>query len=339
MAICTEATLTNPNSPPKIHVLSDGGLDKYQIFPESNRPSSAGKRILTIVVPRTLKHFVLLHSILGHEIGHAMWRCSKHQQDLKNAISKHLFQSGTFASAATAASCLYSPSAPPLVQSALASLSPHGINQNTFFQWASFDAWTDEILCDFIGILTFGPSFVAAEANLLYSIDPSGTGIGNLHPLVAWRINYLLSAARVRGYDTNSFSSPDVSTPVKAFWAILQGKGQTDPWFNVFDDVQIKGAADDIATLLGTLPPALYSPPTESDLKHLIGQLQESIPPTGFEVESQGAMKCRRIDFRHILYAGWIASAAMANLSFEQVNRLCEHALMQQRAIDIADSI
>jgi hypothetical protein len=76
VAICTEATLTNPQTPPQIYVLAGGGLDAYAIHPELNRPSGSYRRIHTIVFPRTLKHFVLLHAILGHEVGHAMWRCS-----------------------------------------------------------------------------------------------------------------------------------------------------------------------------------------------------------------------------------------------------------------------
>jgi hypothetical protein len=82
-AICTEATLTDPNALPKIHVLSDGGLDKYAIYTEANRPSSAGKRILTIVFPRSLKHFVLLHSILDfRQILFAGWAASANLRTL-----------------------------------------------------------------------------------------------------------------------------------------------------------------------------------------------------------------------------------------------------------------
>lgn len=40
LAICTEATIKNPHTPPKVHVLSDGGLDKYAIYAEPKRPSA-----------------------------------------------------------------------------------------------------------------------------------------------------------------------------------------------------------------------------------------------------------------------------------------------------------
>src|SRR5690606_4315204 len=133
--ICTEGTVTNPNRPPMVHVLSDGGLDKYAIFTEANRPSHAGKRILTIVFPRSLKHFVLLHSILGHEIGHAMWQCSKHQGTLRTIFNTHLFASGTFATEKATTTWLYSNSAPAQVKAQLSGLKKRfGLDATTFFR-------------------------------------------------------------------------------------------------------------------------------------------------------------------------------------------------------------
>lgn len=334
-ALCTEETLTDKNRPPKIHVLSDGGLDKYAIFTESNRPSSAGKRILTIVFPRSLKHFVLLHSILGHEIGHAMWQCSKHQQALKDAVSQHLFAAGTFAGPTQTATWLYSANAPNEIKARLAHLGTFGISQKNFFTWASWKAWTEEILCDFIGLLTFGPSFVAAECNLLYSIDPEGSGIGPKHPPVGCRANYLLRGANIRGYDTDNFLGAQLKADVQAYWQTLTARRQTNTWFDVFTDAQIRDAGSAIAALLSTLPPALYVSPLESELSHLLDCLRRAIPPTGFDVTSEGAISCRATDFRHILYAGWIVSTSASDLSFKEINRLCEHGIMQQRAIDI----
>lgn len=335
VAICTEATLVDANSPPKIHVLSDGGLDKYAIYTESNRPSSAGKRILTIVFPRSLKHFVLLHSILGHEIGHAMWQCSKHQLALRDAIQQTLLSAGPLANPMSTSQWLYSANAPAEVKDNLAKLAPHGINQGTFFQWASWQAWVEEVLCDFIGLMTFGPSFLAAECNLLYSLDPAGSGIGQKHPPVACRVNYLLTGARLLGFDKDTFSTLGLQDAVRTYWAELRSKGKSDPWFDFFADNQVQRFCDALGALLGTLPPALYSPPVEADLKHLLDQLSETVPPTGFEIEDRQTMRCRPIDFRHNLYAGWIASITTPHLSFERVNRLCEHGIMQQRAIDI----
>jgi len=334
-AICTEETVTDRNRAPMIHVFSDGGLDKYAIFTEANRPSNAGKRILTIVFPRSLKHFVLLHSILGHEIGHAMWQCSKHQLALRDILNTHLFSTGTFATEKDAAMWLYSANAPQAIKDQLSAFGKSGVTRNNFFRWASWAAWREEILCDLIGLLTFGPSFVAAECNLLYSFDAEGTGIGQKHPPVGCRGNYLLKAAHLLGQDTHGLTDPQIGAAVRTFWDGLNARRQPSPWFNVFTDGQIQDTAHSIAALLQTLPPSCYSSPTEVELKHLLGQLNGTIPPVGFSVSSDRTLNCQKIDFRHILYVGWIKSADLGGLTFEQVNRLCGHAIMQQRAIDI----
>lgn len=336
IAIAAEETLTDKNRAPKIHVLSDGGLDKYAIFTEANRPSSAGKRILTIWFPRSLKHFVLLHSILGHEIGHAMWQCSKHQSTLRTIVETQLFASGTFSSPQETAAWLYSPVAPNEIKQQLARWATHGIVQSNFFtHWASWNAWREEILCDLIGLMTFGPSFVAAECNLLYSLDPAGTTLGNAHPPVGCRANYLLRASNLRGQDTDEFTDEDTKTCVRGFWQSLTARGKSDTWFNIFTDAQLKTVTAALAELLTSLPPALYSAPGEGDLKHLVSQIKDAIPPVGFQMADDGSPSCRAIDFRHILYAGWIASTATTDLSFKDINRLCEHGIMQQRAIDV----
>jgi hypothetical protein len=216
IAICSEETLTDPNSTPKIHVLSDGGLDKYAIYTESNRPSTAGKRILTIVFPRSLKHSVLLHSILGHEIGHAMWQCSKHQKELKAAVRDSLQSRGPFSSESETISWLYSSNAPSEIRQQLAQFSTRGIDQSNFFQsrrigFASWSAWIEEVICDFVGLLTFGPSFLAAGCALLCSLDPTGASLGPKHPPVGCRINYLLAAASAMGLDSRQFKSSNLA--------------------------------------------------------------------------------------------------------------------------------
>lgn len=336
-AMCAEATLTNPNSLPKVHVLSDGGLGAYRIYPENNRPSAAEKRILTIVFPRTLKHFVLLHSILGHELGHAMWRCSKHQNALRTIVKQELQASGPFADQAATAKWLYDASAPLLVKQQLADIkAKKNITQANFFGLvADWDAWVEEILCDFVGLVTFGPSFVAAACNLLYALDPYGVVLGPLHPPVACRANYLLAAASELAFDAPAYGDEALNTSVQAFWTSLHTKRKPDPWLDVFQKNQIKRAAEAIATLIGPLVPAAYTTPSESDLALLMDQLRRLIPPVGFTVGHDLSFQTRTVDFRHVLYAGWITSANSPNIPFVTLNKLCEYGIMQQMAIDI----
>ena len=277
-ATCTEPTLTNPKTPPHIYVLSDGGLDKYGIIPEQSRPSGARKRIHTIIFPRTLKHFVLLHAILGHELGHAMWRCSEHQSAIKNIVTKDLFPSSVFSNEAATANWLYSPHAPDEVKAQLARLP--GVNPANFFsRVASWNAWVEEIICDFVGLTTFGPSFVAAECNLLYSMNCDGAGVGPMHPPVGCRVNYLLTAANILGYDSTNFAVESLRNAVTAFWATLAAKRQANPWFDVFSATQLQHAAGALSNLMQDLSPAPYPMPNGAELDLLIGQLARAIPP------------------------------------------------------------
>ena len=84
-AVCRESTLYNSNSNPHVYVFAEGGLSSYAIYTEVGRPSFCQQRLLTIVFPKSLKNFVLLHPILGHELGHAIWQVSKHR-DRKSVV-------------------------------------------------------------------------------------------------------------------------------------------------------------------------------------------------------------------------------------------------------------
>jgi hypothetical protein len=223
------------------------------------------------------------------------------------------------------------------VRATLAQLAPRGINQNNFFAGvASWQAWIEEILCDFIGLTTFGPSFVAAESNLLYAMNLVGAVPGPQHPPVGCRINYLVKAAKVCGYASEAFRDADTKSKVTAFWSHLETKRKTDPWFDVFTDQQIQETAEAISKIMATLPPSQYVPPSEKDLQLLLQQLHHGIPPVGFELTKDLKVNCRSIDFRHVLYAGWITSVSpTTDLSFERINRLCEHGIMQQHAVNL----
>ena len=337
-AICTEDTLHRNNNPHKVHILSEGGLGAYQIFTERKRPTASNKRILTIVFPRTLKHYVLFHSILGHELGHAIWQSSKHQSKLKKIVFAELIQSdGIFANEQSVVSWLYSKKAPQEVQDFLNTvLKSHGITERNFFNWADWNAWIEEILCDLVGLLIFGPSFVAAHCKLLYGLSPSGISFSAQHPLVACRVNTVLSAAEILGFDDLSgFPDGDVKKATEKFWKDLRSNVKVDDWFNIFKKEPLKIAVTKIGTLLRKNAPSGYTKPTYETLNDLYNQLSRLVPSVGFAMDKEMKPKCNKVDFRHILYAGWIAENSNLNISFYDINRLCEHGIMQQRGIDI----
>lgn len=333
-AICRENTLADPDMPNKIYVLGDGGLDSYGIHPEQRRPSASKKRLLTIVIPKSLKHFVLLHSILGHELGHAIWRCSKHQKELRAEVVAHMCDpTGIFASPAATATHLFSATAPQEIKDRLSSVP--GLAEANFFSKANWSAWCEEILCDLIGLVTFGPSFLAAECDLLYSQNPTGTDLLPNHPLTAWRINYILDGAKLLGYDVRPKKAHPLWQYVDGFWAHAESFRKSDPWYTAFPTDQLKRALDGVKALLGRHPPSEYHAPDADKMSLLVSQLAKKIPPVGFLITEKRVPKCESVDFRHILYAGWMVQVHHPNFPVTDVNQLCEHAIMQQGAIDI----
>lgn len=332
-AICAENTALLNDNPPKVHVLSDGGLSAYSIYTEAGRPAVGTQRILTIVFPRTLKHFVLLHSILGHELGHAMYQCSKHQSALKAILNKYLLKADIFQQPDAIRDWLFSANAPGELKVYLLAMQAwSGLDKNNCSQFINKNAWIEEILCDFIGVLTFGPSFIAAHCNLLYASAPSGCEFGLEHPPTASRVNLMLAVASLLGYD-RPVATGKAAPQIKKFWDELHARKATDPWFELFTHDQIKNTIEEMKQLLDGYPPASF-PKIDDDLTEcLYAQLVDHVPPVGFSLDAAGSVKCDEVDFRHILYVGWLASGGATR--FLDVNRLCEHAIMQQRAISL----
>lgn len=333
-AICTENSASG--SPSKIYVLADGGLDAYAIFPEPKRPSHRNRLLLTIVFPKTLKHFVLLHSILGHELGHAIWRCSKHEHTIRgDVLAKFVGVPGVFADKNATLDHIFSATAPAEVKRLLSDMATYGYHKGNFFTWANWELWVEEILCDFVGLVAFGPSFVAAQCNLLPSINPNTRGFGPKHPSTAWRINLILRGATMLGFDSLPPAAHPSLPKVEAFWTKMHSLRTADPWFDVLTDTQLNEALQGVTALLQNNPPAGYTHPSFDAVWGHVRSLERGIPPVGFTLNSEGMPVCESRDFREILYAGWIASIQPDMPTFEQINKLCEHAIMQQHAIDI----
>jgi hypothetical protein len=334
LAICTEATLKDPHSPPKVHVLSDGGLDKYMIYAEQKRPSAGQRRILTIIFPRSLKHFVLLHPVLGHELGHAIWRGSEHEKTIHSIVRNNLLTNQKFVSTGTLAAWLYDANAPDEIKENLKIVSNRGINQANFFgEFADAGAWVEEIACDLIGLATFGPSFVSSLSELLYGLMPSGGVFSPAHPPNGCRVNMMLQAITLLGYDQQTLPSGAANALHTDFWAQMHSQRRANPWFDVFTDQELSQTLQAIRNLLGQHPPSLYEAPSQEMLSSLVDELSNQIPPNNFAISEAGIPTLSEIDFRHILYAGWVAAQDSSVTSFADMNRLCEHAIMQQRAI------
>lgn len=332
LACCVDSGVMS--KPPLIHVISDGGLDGYAMNPEMAKPGYRNRRVLTIVLPRSARHHVLLHSILGHEIGHAMYRCSERQHDLDVdvlAVLRH----GIFASEASLASHLYAATAPAEAQAFAAALHGRGITQANLFLWADAEAWIEEVLCDLVGLVTFGPSFVAATCDLLPALSPGGAEFGASHPPTGWRINTVLRCAEILGFNDLPSAEHACHEALKGFWTAMKALRRADPWYDVFSDAQLNQSITNIQALLAPLAPACCPTAAPEVIDRLLAQLQNGIPPTGYVLSAKGKPECQAIDFRHIIFAGWIACQTQPPEQFEKINLFCEHGVMQQAGINL----
>jgi len=335
--LCKE-NLAAHEGEPILRVYAEGGLYSYQINLENDLSVlNIGRRIFTIVFPRTLKHYVLLHAIFGHEIGHAAGTIPVHKAELRDKVIGPLWSSGPLTSTSQATSWLRSSSAPSAIQALRNQYSDDSyteINRN------QLDSWFQEFMCDLFGLVTFGPSFLAAHQTLLLALDPTGHRWGPYHPPYICRKAMLWHASKHLNWDefTTGTKNAPLKQDLERFFATYTGP-TPGPWEDVFTAKQVEDAVDGLTGILAAAGSPKFAVPDEVTLLSLIRMVQNEIPPCGSDLSGSPEPKNAAVDFRHILLAGWIvseqSSIATENLDFLTLNKLCEMGMQQQRAIDL----
>ena len=115
-----------------------------------------------------------------------------------------------------------------------------------------------------------------------------------------------------------------------------------DPWPNVFTDEQLTNVLDSLALVFEGHPELRASPPEGSVTKALVDRISLRLPPILERLDEEGRATQDQVRMCDCLYAGWTywlgrrhLSGGEKPLNFLQTNRLCDHALLQQRAIDL----
>jgi hypothetical protein len=340
--LCKEHLVENEGEP-IIRVYAEGGLDSYQINLENDLSVLiVGRRIFTIVFPRTLRHHVLLHAIFGHEIGHAAWTIPKHRAELLNKVLGPLRASGRLTSTSQATNWLRDANAPqPIVELR----NQYADEEFTEIRRNQLDSWFQEFMCDLFGLVTFGGSFLAAHRTLLLALDPTGHRWGPYHPPYICRKAMLWHACNHLKWRELSagFSNQRLRTDIGAFVDSFCGSTAPGPWEDVFTAEQVGTAVDALQVILTEAGTSCFSMPSESTFLPLVQMVSEQIPPCGSDLSGSAEPANRTVDFRHILFAGWLVAdrpTATPNsgderVTFLQLNKLCEMGLLQQRAIDL----
>lgn len=169
---------------------SEGGIDNYAVYPEQYGAKLANARIFSVIFPRTLRHHVLLHPILGHELGHA----ARAVPSIDNFISDVL---GILSDESPL------DEAQQFKEWLKANLPQPGTDleslPDSWFEEVS-KYWLDELFCDLFGLLIFGPSYIGAHCTLLCTVDPLGPSWDNEHPPVTCRLRLMYAAATHLGW-------------------------------------------------------------------------------------------------------------------------------------------
>jgi hypothetical protein len=113
-------------------------------------------------------------------------------------------------------------------------------------------------------------------------------------------------------------------------------------WAEVFTDAQTRKAITGAKRVLSKYGNLAYDHPAPPTLAALVERLSERTPPIMAMIDGDGSPNIQKTAISHILLSGWIFWLGRKcfkdgeALDFFDTNRLCDHALLQQRAINMA---
>lgn len=325
--ICIEPSLAakygkgSANRNPIFHISSQGGLSSYKIIRDTESLLENGRnRIFNIVFPRTLKPHVLLHIVIGHELCHAALDIPGHSL----ANTKRLLQQNVFGDDGRAVAWMRK----------LKPTTPDFVEQRR-------NSYALELLCDLVAFILMGPSYVSALSSFLSAIDPEGCGTEadkDTHPPYFARLAVLQHVMRLRrlsrhGGKTKSSIEPESAHYYEQLNAMPVNMPST---LSPFSDDELGAALDAITTALGA--EVCFDHIDMNPLPVLLRNLRRGIPPSGCCINAHDKkIELLGVDFRLILYAGWIYWSEVAStgrIKFLDVNRLCEKGLLHQIAVE-----
>jgi hypothetical protein len=309
---------------PLFFFMAQGKFADYAVRYDETTENVRKRDIYSVFFPRTLKDQVLLHSIFGHEIGHA-------------ALA-----------------------AQPQTAEALSQLRDDSIlaDVDALYEWCQkhlhvqdkvsrgylkkqADSWSKEIFCDLFGLIMIGPAFIPAFTTLIEpSYQTAGFDYVPSHPPYPTRIVVLLHAARALGMCQSGETGglPGIAKMLDDNFEAKVARYEGTP-YAFLSKANVERATQLLAEFMGAFEGPLRCPVPDG---HLIGQLVDvllqKIPPASPRPLLDGAdlSAVLPIDFRHILYAGWIGWSRIADPKaeeFPRLNRYCAHAILQQEGV------
>jgi hypothetical protein len=320
---------------PLIHVVAEG--EGYQIAYEPQTATASSRRPFVVVAfQRSLKHHALFHSIFGHELGHTALQTASAGAVLSSEVIGAFLSSGPMSDMASINGWLNSPGAQQILAASLSksNVKPGGALIEDEYR----ESWLDELSCDLFGLVLFGPAFLAAHRTYLGNMDPDPYHIdlsGPTHPPYAVRQKMLRRAMELLNWD-----KPITHHDFEREFLEYLLYDPYDPWAAVFNDIQLRKAISRVKAAIAPVLHLAYKPIGTDVLTALVLRLENQLPPILDQLDPNGKPMLRKITISQTLHAGWAywigqRKLSLANpLTFFETNRLCDLALLQQRAIN-----
>lgn len=312
----------NPSESPLFFISAENDLASYEIDTEQGSAGLRCRSLFNIIFPRSLKHFSLLHPILGHEVAHAAFAVPPIGDRIVTDVLAPL----------TAGSPLSDRSR---FQNWLQSVGQ--TLESDFIDYALLQ-WPEELYCDLFGLLMMGPSYLGATCTLSQPFDVRSAS--DSHPPTLTRYWMLESAITQLGWRPDANESRTGLGALKsayfgAFSSLLAG---TSRGFKLLRSSSIKLALANLREFLTPMGNALFEMPPAKSLNAMVRRLQLARPPVESTFSNRLTVTNDDIDFRSILFAGWLAShgelTRIPEPKFLNLNLLCDRGILQQSAVD-----
>lgn len=317
---------------PLFFMSSSGELDAYSIVEDANEPIFVERPIFNVVFPRSLRYHVLLHAILGHEIGHAAYCITAVRKELESSIADKLIEGSPLSDATTLMTWLVMH---------FGDVLPADEDDALEAAEEIIKRWKQELLCDLFGLLCIGPSFLPAQRSVLNPLDPFGNSFFETHPPHLSRYWMLDRASEAVGFPKQmAYKDGSLAKGMRLMSRAMQEPlNAIGPELKFLEEKNIALAARRMQSFLKSRGNSLYQLPSEKALVDCVKPLSRLQPVPASTINRQMTPVVNRIDFRTILLAGWLAwfngQKGADPLSFFDMNRLCEISILHQQAVTV----
>lgn len=321
---------------PLVHVIAEGAA--YKIIHDTI--SNVRRRPIPVIAfPRQLKYHVLLHALFGHEMGHLAIRITGTAGRIDLGVRPHL-QRGALQNEHVARTWLESGPQREIKRQ---------LDGSAFrFSKDILEGWLVELISDLFGLALFGPAFVAAHRTILEPQYADPYRLSPTHPPYAIRRSLLARSLQLLTWLKPSMveDTPE-GRAEEAFLDFLR-KDPFDelPWTrNIISDPDLKHTLGGLQAICAG---HAFAPLEGPDTGRLLDRFRRSLPPVIEDIDvvnGRDRMKITALTDAQVLVAGWMYwlgrdhLESERNLTFEEVNRLCDLALLQHRAIALTEDL